>query len=203
MALQAIFGIAALVAVSSAAALPVIQLAEVPTPNTFPEVVGPIPAFEVTEFKAQALVLSDRNYINFYVTPYRGAEPAHCFSLGTTLSHSLNSVPQTWCSHAANDSSDTSDRVWFSWTMGDDVDPTAAGAGGTTGTDPVDSVNETTGAYLKIVRQGGGQTRDEAIHHFDARYLVYEGEGDMVHQVFTGPQNFTMRALRVDARGES
>jgi hypothetical protein len=61
MALQAIFGIAALVAVSSAAALPVIQLAEVPTPNTFPEVVGPIPAFEVTEFKAQALVLSDRN----------------------------------------------------------------------------------------------------------------------------------------------
>jgi hypothetical protein len=82
--------------------------------------------------------------------------------------------------------------------MGADVDSTDAPVG----TDPADSVTQTTGAYLKIVRQSAadGQSRDESIRHIPASDIEWQGEGGLAHEVYVGAKEWEMRALRVEAR---
>jgi hypothetical protein len=82
--------------------------------------------------------------------------------------------------------------------MGKDVDPK-----GTPGADPIDTMNYKNGAYLRIVRQGHGekQSRDESIHHILPYEFENVGEEEMLeHQVYTGDQNFTTNALRIEAK---
>ncbi len=149
--------------------------------------------------------------ISFHITPYPGATPAHCFALGTTVSHALTSVPQTWCYPDTKDATTsprdppdaftTSDHVWFTWKMGADVDPAADPT-----SDGVFGEDRREGAYLKVVRQVNGHTRDEAVRYVRPEFLpVVFGDGDgngdgeggmLAHQVFAGPANFSVVTLR-------
>lgn len=79
--------------------------------------------------------------------------------------------------------------------MGADVDPTAPTAGGIFG------MTQTTGAYIKVVRQVDGRTRDEAVRHVPAWYLGRQGEGMLEHEVFSGPAEFSLMALRFTGEG--
>jgi hypothetical protein len=74
--------------------------------------------------------------------------------------------------------------------MGDSVDPTDPRADGVFG------MTKTTGAYLKVVRQVDADTRDEAFEHIGAWRLPVEGEGMYAHQVYSGPANFSLAAIR-------
>ncbi|KAL2128306.1 hypothetical protein VTI74DRAFT_9370 [Chaetomium olivicolor] len=171
----------------------------VPPPGAVPEVLEGLYDFIVKNFEAKAVMLSDRNYVSFNVSLYPGSPPAHCFALGTTLTHSLTSIPQTWC-HPGRDASDPSQQpsaegstqhVWFSWTMGDDVDPNGPGAAGIMGE------RRKTGAYLKVVRQlEDGQGRDEAIQHIPAWMIQVVGNGVLEREEFVGPGNWSMTAVR-------
>lgn len=76
--------------------------------------------------------------------------------------------------------------------MGEDVDPS---------TDPtadgVFGMGKQTGAYLKVVRQVNGLTRDEAVRHVRAPLLPVVEEGTLLeHQAFAGAGNFSLVALR-------
>ncbi|KAK3902342.1 hypothetical protein C8A05DRAFT_44220 [Staphylotrichum tortipilum] len=203
MILSGIMAIAGLV--TSAVAGVVTSNIKVPPPNPIPVVIQGIPNFSVSKFEAQGVVLSDRNYISFHLTPYPGATPTHCFAIGTTAAHMLTTIPQTWCTPinttdpsssstpstpTASSDPTSNSRVWFSWTMGEDVDPTAPTASGIFG------MAQTTGAYIKVVRQVDERTRDEAVRHVPAWYLGRQGEGMLEHQVFSGPSNFSLLALR-------
>jgi hypothetical protein len=142
--------------------------------------------------------------MTFHVIPYPKAAPAHCFALGMTATHSLTSYPQTWCHHGHDDEGDDSitstpgqddghDHVWFSWTLGADVDVTAPTADGIFG------MNRETGAYLKIVRQVDAKTRDEAMVHIPEQCFEVVGEGQFAHQMYTCQKvNFTIMAVRFE-----
>ncbi|KAH6854174.1 hypothetical protein B0I37DRAFT_441210 [Chaetomium sp. MPI-CAGE-AT-0009] len=201
---SSITGIAAITVLITSAlaiALPSEHI-EVPPPNPVPIVASGLFDFVVTRFEAQAVVLSDRSYVNFHLTPYPGAASAHCFALSTSANHTLtSSPPQAWCHHGPDEVEDdpqswTHDHVWFSWTMGADVDPT---------TDPtaqgVFGMTRQTGAYLRVVRQVDAHARDESVVHFGERYLEVVGEGMFAHQVYTGRENFTMTAFRFEGVG--
>lgn len=75
--------------------------------------------------------------------------------------------------------------------MGDDVDPTADPTA-----DGVLGMTKTVGAYLKVVRQVDANTRDVAFEHIGAWHLPVEGEGRWAHQVYTGPANMSLAAIR-------
>ncbi|KAK4240817.1 hypothetical protein C8A03DRAFT_41727 [Achaetomium macrosporum] len=201
MSLHRILSLTGLATLAGVGAIPASMNAELPAPNPWPEVIGSIADFEIAKFEAQAITLSDRTYINFYISPYPGSGFTHCFGMGTTSDHTLSSIPQTWCK-SSNDTDEnawtSTKNIWFSWTMGKDVD-----INGAPGTDSIDSMYYKTGAYLKIVRQGSGegQTRDESIHHFLPYEFETVGDEMLEHQVYNGEQNFTIKALRVEARG--
>ncbi|KAJ4296159.1 hypothetical protein N0V88_004863 [Collariella sp. IMI 366227] len=171
----------------------------VPPPGPVPELMEGLFQFMVKDFEAKAIMLSDRNYVKFNVSLYPGSPPAHCFALGTTLTHSLTSIPQTWC-HPGKDASDESQEagaetstqhVWFAWTMGDDVDPTGPDAAGVMGE------RRKTGAYLKVVRQlEDGKGHDEAIQHIPATMIQVVGKGILEREEFVGPGNWSMTAAR-------
>ncbi|KAK4150272.1 hypothetical protein C8A00DRAFT_18170 [Chaetomidium leptoderma] len=209
-----IIAITAFIASVIAGTLPAERVA-VPPPNPIPAIIDSIPNFKVTNFEAKAVMLSDKNYITFHLTPYPGADPAHCFALGTTISHSLTSFPQTWCYHHHHDSHNdtnttnstnsadqeeehnsftTPDHIWFSWTMGGDDNgggvfdlENKAGGSGSGG-----------GASLKVVRQVDGHTRDEAVRHIPASLIGIVGEGTLAREMYTGPENFTLTAFRFE-----
>ncbi|KAK3310714.1 uncharacterized protein B0T15DRAFT_46739 [Chaetomium strumarium] len=203
MFLHRILAIAGLATSAGVGAIPTPTNTDLPPPNPWPEVIGSIPDFTIAKFEAQAIVLSDRTYVNFYISPYPGSAFAHCFGTGTTSDHKLSSIPQTWCKSAngteMNDENlwTTTNDIWFSWTVGEDVDPKGA-----PGTDPIDSMYYKNGAYLRIVRQGHGekQSRDESIHHVLPYEFETVGEEMLEHQVYTGDQNFSTKALRVEAK---
>ncbi|EAQ92876.1 predicted protein [Chaetomium globosum CBS 148.51] len=196
MIFHGITAIMVLITSAIASALPNEHI-EVPPPNPVPEILSGLFDFVVTRFEAQAVVLSDRSYVNFHLTPYPGAAEAHCFALSTSLNHSLASSPQTWCHHGHDDVDDnledwTHDHVWFSWTMGFDVDTTDPTADGVFGLD------RQTGAYLKVVRQVDAHTRDESVVHFADKYFEVVGEGMFAHQMYMGRENFTMTSFRFE-----
>ncbi|KAK3300791.1 uncharacterized protein B0H64DRAFT_437928 [Chaetomium fimeti] len=208
MILSGITAMMALIASAVAIALPAEHI-EVPPPNPAPIVTSNLFDFSVTHFEAQAVALSDQSYVNFHLTPYPTATPAHCFALSTTTNHSLTSIPQTWCHHGPDFIDDdpqdwTHDHVWFSWTMGGDVDPadpTTRGRGG------IDQQQQQTtgggggGAYLRVVRQVDARTYDESVAYFEEGVLEVVGEGMFVRQVYTGREEFTMPALRFEGVG--
>ena len=120
-------------------------------------------------------------------------------------------MPQTWCypdtkdaaaaTSSPRDPADAfpaSDHVWFAWTMGADVDPAADPTA-----DGVFGMDRREGAYLKVVRQVDGHTRDEAVRHVRPQFLPVvsgagdDGEGMLAHQVFAGPANFSLVTLRL------
>ncbi|KAK4128976.1 hypothetical protein N657DRAFT_660493 [Parathielavia appendiculata] len=151
--------------------------------------------FDVRYLEAQEVVMSERNYINFHIRPYPGAKTSHCFALGTTLSHTLTTIPQTWCYSEHNDDSTapSRDRVWFMFIIGEDVDPNAPTV------DSIFVMHHSTGAYLRIARQVDDHTHDMAMQYFPAAYLPVVGEGPeeiMAHQVYDGPQSPSIVAVR-------
>lgn len=54
-------------------------------------------------------------------------------------------------------------------------------------------------AKLRIVRQISNTTHDEAVHYFLPENLPFVGDGDFSHQVYQGPQEFSIDAWEFDS----
>ncbi|KAK3396301.1 hypothetical protein B0T20DRAFT_267701 [Sordaria brevicollis] len=158
-----------------------------------------VPAFNVTNFEASAMVLSNRNFYKFDVTFYHEAHPVHCEALGTTINHKLTSIPQTWCpselggppgsssgggkygndttgnpnNGTSNPSSTTGLGVSFKWT--EQPDGSAA---------------------LLIVRRINDKAADTAVYKVTADCIPMMGDDIFRHQVYEGPENFSVPAYR-------
>lgn len=159
-----------------------------------------VPAFNVTNFEASAMVLSNRNFYKFDVTFYHEATPVHCEALGTTINHKLTSIPQTWCpsdlgpggggkygndtnqnngnSNSTNNDSSTGLGVSFKWT--EQPDGSAA---------------------LLIVRRINDKAADTAVYKVTADCIPMMGEDIFRHQVYEGPENFSVPAYRSSQSG--
>ncbi|KAK0632283.1 hypothetical protein B0T14DRAFT_490674 [Immersiella caudata] len=157
----------------------------VPTPPITPPykagyVATAIPPYNVTGFAAGALILSNRVYYHFNVT-YDPSLPAiECEALGTTLSEDLASIPQTTCGDP------NTSTVSFKWTRHPD------------------------GSADLLVRRDFPQedgdkdapTTEEAAHSVAKNETVIVGEGQFARAVYSGPEDFMVRAWRYDGKGE-
>ncbi|KAK3990342.1 hypothetical protein QBC44DRAFT_358495 [Cladorrhinum sp. PSN332] len=181
------------------------------SPNP-PQKVSPIPAFEITDFQAGGIILSHRSYINFQVLPHPNASLVFCSTLGTTLSASISSITPTWCNREA-DAPPTSEDVWFELVVYSDAPPAPHynTTSNTTSTKTTSSLSaRMTGgpddgdkkkgamARLRVVRQINNGTRDEAVHYILPQDAPFIGAGDFFHQVYDGPENFTVEAWRYE-----
>jgi len=54
-------------------------------------------------------------------------------------------------------------------------------------------------AKLRIVRQISNTTHDEAVHYFLPENLPFVGDGDLSHQVYQGPREFSIDAWEFDS----
>ncbi|KAK3955951.1 hypothetical protein QBC32DRAFT_321188 [Pseudoneurospora amorphoporcata] len=164
-----------------------------------------VPAFNVTNFEASAMVLSNRNFYKFDVTFYHDATPVHCEALGTTINHQLTSIPQTFCptgpssggsgsgygnstnnqsnrnsnSNQNNNNNNTTGRgVSFKWTE----QPDGSGA-------------------LLIVRRINDKVTDTAVYKVTPDCIPMMGDDIFRHQVYEGPENFSVPAYRSSESG--
>ncbi|KAK3501132.1 hypothetical protein B0T13DRAFT_511158 [Neurospora crassa] len=155
-----------------------------------------VPAFNVTNFEASAMVLSNRNFYKFNVTFYNEAVPVRCEAMGTTINHQLTSIPQTWCPTDPGD--------------------VGSGYGGNgTGTNCQQSNNTTTGpgvsfkwteqpdgsAALLIVRRINDRVADTAVYKVTPDCIPMMGDDIFRHQVYEGPKNFSVPAYRSSELG--
>ncbi|KAK3393502.1 hypothetical protein B0H63DRAFT_458370 [Podospora didyma] len=140
--------------------------------------VSAVPAFNVTNFAAAAVILSHRNYYSFNVTFSCTEEPVHCFHLGTTLSESLSDVPQTFCGNKST-------GVSFRWTRRDTV-----------GDDDNEEDEKNIRAHLVIVRQVDETVIDQAAYAVPINDTRIYGSGQFSHEVYDGPEDFMMKAYR-------
>lgn len=60
-------------------------------------------------------------------------------------------------------------------------------------------VSTSGGADLRIVRQMGAHTRDEAACHIRGQDTPMVGEGILMHQVYRGREDFEVAAMRFEA----
>jgi hypothetical protein len=99
----------------------------------------------------------------------------HCTALGTSLTESLSSIPETWCEN-------NSTGVSWAWSL----------------------ENDGTGKLSIIRRVADTDTDTQTITDY-ANYYVPASETPVVgkdklrHQVYTGPTNFSIPANRVIA----
>ncbi|KAK4167054.1 hypothetical protein QBC43DRAFT_312034 [Cladorrhinum sp. PSN259] len=183
--------------------------------------ISPIPPFQITNFQAGGIILSHRSYINFHVLPHPNTSLVFCSTLGTTLSASISAITPTWC-NKKSDAPPTPEDVWFELVLYSDAPPAphyntttsnmtsarsttnfmlTAGAededGGGGGDD-----DEKRGAMakLRVVRQINNGTRDEAVHYIFPEDAPFIGTGDFFHQVYEGPENFTVDAWRYEMK---
>ncbi|KAK3335772.1 hypothetical protein B0T19DRAFT_18086 [Cercophora scortea] len=151
-------------AMSSAAALPH------PLPLSTPtDVVKSVPAFNVSNFAAAALVLSHRDYFRFDVEFCSEHDTVHCEVLGTTLTETLASIPQTFCE-------DSSTGVSFKWTENSDGS-----------------------ADLVIIRDLSSEDADiveRGVYHIPKNATPMMGTNQFQHQVYVGPPSFLVPARR-------
>ncbi|KAK0734373.1 hypothetical protein B0T26DRAFT_630956 [Lasiosphaeria miniovina] len=132
-----------------------------------------IPSFNVTKFAAAAMVLSHRNYYKFYVAYDSSEAPVHCWAVGTTLGEDLSSLPQTMCGDAGNDDDGYDTGVSFQWVRKRDGS-----------------------SALVVARQISDSVLDEAVYIVPRNDTPVLGQGKFRHQVYAGPENFTVKALR-------
>ncbi|KAH7626682.1 hypothetical protein B0T09DRAFT_46887 [Sordaria sp. MPI-SDFR-AT-0083] len=156
-----------------------------------------VPPFNVTNFEASAMVLSNRNFYKFDVTFYHEAVPIHCEALGTTINHQLTSIPQTFCptgpspgdgsgsgygndtnNNQQNNNNTTGPGVSFKWTE----QPDGSGA-------------------LLIVRRINDKVTDTAVYKVTPDCMPMMGDDIFRHQVYEGPENFSVPAYRSSESG--
>ena len=132
----------------------------------------------------------------FDVTFYHEAVPIHCEALGTTINHQLTSIPQTFCptgpspgdgsgSGYGNDTNNnqqnnntTGPGVSFKWTE----QPDGSGA-------------------LLIVRRINDKVTDTAVYKVTPDCMPMMGDDIFRHQVYEGPENFSVPAYRSSESG--
>ncbi|KAK5658857.1 hypothetical protein OQA88_1671 [Cercophora sp. LCS_1] len=143
------------------------------TPPTFTKVTA-IDSFNVTDFTAAAVALSNRVSYHFTVRFCQDHAPVQCSVLGTTLSEELSSVPLTWCGSEEN-------KVAFKWTKREDD----------------------TGAHDLVIRREVDSDRviEEAQYVVPADETPFLGVGRFKRQVYDGPQNFSIPAFRYESNG--
>ncbi|KAK0624724.1 hypothetical protein B0T17DRAFT_507774 [Bombardia bombarda] len=144
-----------------------------PAPAPYPRTehkVTVLPPWNVTNFMASAVTLSHRDYFDFLVSFPPEAAQFHCDKYGTTLSEKLSDVEQTYCGNSST-------HVSFKW----NVQPDGC-------------------AILSIVRQVDDGSIDEGVYVVPRNDIPLKGDGEFQHQVYTGPENFTVSAFRRDRR---
>ncbi|KAK3329789.1 hypothetical protein B0H66DRAFT_597354 [Apodospora peruviana] len=165
MNLQNIFAMVTMVAgIVNAIALPLYDR----FPGTQRNVTA-VTSFNVTDFRASALILSHRDFYAFDVSCCPNESPVHCEALGTTVNERLSSIPQTWCTN-------NSTGVSFKWT-----------------TRPQQG-----GSELLIVNHVENGVTDEAVYFVPQNDTPILGQNEFQHQVYTGPKDFTVEAYRFE-----
>ncbi|KAK4229146.1 hypothetical protein QBC38DRAFT_473290 [Podospora fimiseda] len=185
-----------------------------PSPNPPPKI-SPIPDFVITGFQAGGIIMSHRSYINFNVLTRPNAALVYCSTFGTTLTASISSITPTWCNRQP-DSPPTSEDVWFDLVLYSDAPPpphynstdNITSTATTSSLSPMltagpDGGDDRKGALakLRVVRQINNGTRDQAVHYILPQDAPFIGDGDFFHQVYVGPENFTVKAWRYEMQG--
>ncbi|KAK4190580.1 hypothetical protein QBC35DRAFT_75253 [Podospora australis] len=151
------------------------------TTNSLAHHITAIPNFNVTQFRAAAVIDSNRAFINFNVVYDKHLPAIYCSHFGDNFADGLTNVEKVICGRSEN-SPPTDHDIWFSLTSlpskaQPDAEPGSFG--------------------LRIVRQIDELTFDQAMHTIKEADVPWVGPDDMRHQVYEGPQNFTAPAARI------
>ncbi|KAK4132354.1 hypothetical protein BT67DRAFT_443921 [Trichocladium antarcticum] len=164
---------------------------------------------------AEPSVTNTHPSISFNVTLSPGRAPIHCSAVGTTAGETLGSIRQTWCNtttpfspppSSSEGDGQKEDGVWFTWSMRRPASqsrplppPQQNNPERQHGREHGHHVSTSGGADLRIVRQMGAHTRDEAACHIRGQDTPMVGEGILVHQVYRGREDFEVAAMRFEA----
>lgn len=151
-----------------------------------------------------------------------GLTPAHCHALGTTGAEALGTIRQTWCDSStpsltasSDDPDDDSTVSSSSSSSTSSSDPSARRRNQQSSSSHTEDVwftftvhqnqasemrDQNGGADLRIVRQVGAHVRDEGVYRLAPEETPFVMDGTiLVHQVYQGPENFNVAALRYEA----
>ncbi|CAP60555.1 uncharacterized protein PODANS_1_8460 [Podospora anserina S mat+] len=159
-------------------------------PPPQPVRIDPIPDIQITNFRAGAVILSHRFYVNFNITfppntPFESTPlTTYCHTIGTSLTETIGEVHPLWCNRNT-DSPPTPQDVF--WSLDFNVEQE---------TFPNKTVKTPLNAELLLYRVISNETRMEGRALLSREDMPMVGES-YPRQIYQGPGNFSVKGRRV------